>query len=143
MIRPLAVTAERRRDPLTRLFMLIKEPRVARILQLAIYVGHIVAGMLVLEAVDSTLQDVLGQTLRLVFGWLLIVCALFGTIAVLPGVWWLERAGVFGLIMALAIYLVVLMSLGTGSGVGAVVTVILILQMVKRWTEIRRFQIAP
>lgn len=131
-----------RKDPLTRLFYLIAEPRVVRIFQLLIYLGYVWAGSLIWLAPSESLRTILGMVLLTVFGAFMVLGGLLGAFAVLPGIWWLERAGIVGIVTALLIYLVVILTLGV-SGVGVVVALILTLCMVKRWIEIRKYQVAP
>jgi hypothetical protein len=126
----------------THLFLLIAEPRVVRIIQLCIYLSLIGAGYLVLSSPSPGIEGVLTRTLVVVFGGFLSLGGLLGAVAVLPGIWWLERTGVIAAITALLMYMVVVISLGT-STMGFLVSLALIGSLIKRWIEIRRYQLAP
>lgn len=131
-----------RKDPLTRLFYLIAEPRVVRLFQMLIYLGFIWAGLIIWLTPSESLQRILGGMLVGVFGGFMVIGGALGAVAVLPGIWWLERAGIVGIVTGLLIYMVFILTLGI-TGLGFVVALILVLCVVKRWTEIRKFQVAP
>lgn len=130
------------REPMMRLFYLIAEPRVIRVIQLFIYLCMLGIGLVVLFGSSPPIQSVLGPILLLLFGGFLVLGGALGAVAVLPGIWWMERAGVIGVTTGLAIYAVVVITLGTTS-VGALVVLGLIFMMIKRWMEIRPYQHAP
>ncbi len=123
-------------------FSLIAEPRVIRLVQFGIYLCMVGAGAFVLATPPHSFNGVLGPQLVMVFGIFVLVGAVFGAIAVLPGIWWLERAGILSLSTGLAIYAIVAFTLGT-SLVGTLVCIAFGLTFVQRWSEIRRFQLAP
>jgi hypothetical protein len=126
----------------TFVFLKIAEPRVVRLVQFGIYVCMLDAGHYVLTTPPHSFQGVLGQTLVNVFGSFVAGGALLGAIAVLPGIWWLERVGIIALATGLAMYSVIAISLGI-SPVGFAIGIAFILTFVQRWMEIRRFQLAP
>lgn len=130
------------RDPLRRLFYLIAEPRVVRIIQLFVYVCMAAIGVLIIADSSSALRHVLGAGLVWVFASFLICGGVLGAISVLPGVWWMERAAVIAIVTGLAIYVVVAIALSI-SGTSLLVALALIGCMTKRWMEIRRYQVAP
>lgn len=125
-----------------RYFMLIAEPRVLRIIQCAIYICMMFAGVRVLANPPPQFQGVLGIALSLMFGGFLFLGSIFGAIAVLPGIWWLERVGIIALWTGLGIYAVVIVSLGS-SPVGITVAIAFGLCFLQRWREIKGAQLAP
>jgi hypothetical protein len=127
---------------LNRGFLLIAEPRVVRLVQFGIYLCMIFAGHSVLTTPPSSFESVLGLTLINVFGGFVTIGGILAAIAVLPGIWWLERAGILALMTGMAMYSVIIITLGV-SPVGLAVAVAFVLTFVQRWMEIRRFQLAP
>jgi hypothetical protein len=127
---------------ITQGFMLIAEPRVIRSVQFVIYVCMAFAGAFVLTTPPTSFRGVLGQGLVTIFGLFVGGGALLGSIAVLPGIWWLERAGIIALSTGLAMYCIIAFTLGT-SLVGTLVCIAFGLTFVQRWMEIRKFQLAP
>jgi hypothetical protein len=127
---------------LTQGFMLIAEPRVIRLVQFVVYVCMIFAGVFVLTTPPTSFREVLGTGLVTLFGLFVGGGAVLGAIAVLPGIWWLERAGILALVTGLAIYIIIAFNLGT-SLVGTLVCVAFALTFVQRWMEIRKYQLAP
>jgi hypothetical protein len=124
-------------------YMKIAEPRVIRIVQFFIYSLLFIAGILVLTDPPRALQDAAGGELYIMgFSLMLIVGALSSGVAVLPGIWWLERAGLVLLGFGLLIYLVMAIKLQS-SPMGIVVCMILTLSFVQRWLEIKGAQLAP
>lgn len=123
-------------------FQLIAEPRVVRVVQFGIYVCLLTAGSLVVSTPPRSFEGVLGQTLVTVLGVFILVGGVLGAVAVLPGIWWLERAGILALATGLAMYSTIAVTLGV-SPIGFVIGVAFILTFVQRWMEIRRFDLAP
>lgn len=128
--------------PFVFVFLKIAEPRVARIIQFGMYVCLTTAGHYVITDPPSEFVDVLGGPLIAVLGWFLTLGGIISAIAVLPGVWWLERIGVIALWTGLGMFVVVAVGLGI-SIVGAVISLALGLSLVERWREIRLYQLAP
>ncbi|PPF56098.1 hypothetical protein C5B94_04030 [Clavibacter michiganensis] len=124
------------------LFNLIAEPRVTRVIQFVIYVLMTVAGARVLLAPPLSFEGVLGTFFVYVFGGFVLVGGLLGGVAVLPGIWWLERSGLIALFTGLVIYAIVTISLGS-SIVGTVVCLAFALTFVQRWRDIRGSALAP
>lgn len=124
------------------LFMRIAEPRVIRIMQFGIYLCMASAGFGVLTNTPATFENVIGLTMVYVFGGFISVGSVLGAIAVLPGIWWLERVGILALTTGMAMYAVVVVALN-GSPVGLAMAVAFGLSFIQRWMEIRRFQLAP
>jgi hypothetical protein len=124
-------------------YMKIAEPRVIRIIQFFIYIGLFTVGLMVLDEVPNSLANASGgQEYVVGLALMLVIGGLSSGAAVLPGVWWLERAGLILLGFGLLIYLVMLIKLST-SPIGIVVCLILILSFVQRWLEIKGAQLAP
>jgi len=124
-------------------YMKIAEPRVVRLIQFVIYVGLFLVGIMILHTVPQSLAEAAGaQAFVVGFGLMLIIGALCGAVAVLPGIWWLERSGLVLLAFGLLIYLVMVIKLNS-SPMGIVVCIILILTFVQRWLEIKGAQLAP
>lgn len=124
-------------------YMKIAEPRVIRLIQFGIYVLLFMAGVLILDHPPRSLEDAAGgQIYVIIFGLMLMIGALCSGVAVLPGIWWLERSGLVLLGFGLLIYLVMAVKLHT-SPMGIVVCLILILSFVQRWLEIKGAQLAP
>lgn len=126
-----------------RLFLLIAEPRFIRIILFWIYLGLVYMGHTVLSAPSDMFRDALGVLLTPVFGWLMLAGGVFGSIGVLPGIWWLERAGVLLAMSALSIYVIVITAVGRGTGLGSVVGLMLISFLLIRWILIRPRLVAP
>lgn len=123
-------------------FSKIAEPRIIRLMQFGVYLCMIFAGIRVVTQPPKAFEFVLGNVLVLVFGGFILIGALFGAVAVLPGIWWLERAGLIALATGMTIYAVVITSLGA-SPMGVVVAVAFALTFVQRFLEIRGSQLAP
>lgn len=124
-------------------YMKIAEPRVIRIIQFFIYSLLFIAGILVLINPPHSLEAAAGGQIYITgFGLMLIVGALSSGVAVLPGIWWLERAGLVLLGFGLLIYLVMAIRLHS-SAMGIVICLILTLSFVQRWLEIKGAQLAP
>lgn len=124
------------------LFMRIAEPRVIRILQFVIYIVMGLFGISALTQPPSRFEAILNVYLVYSFGGFITLGALLGAVAVLPGIWWLERAGLISLTTGMAMYAVVATALGY-SVVGVLIAVVLGLTFAQRWLEIRSFQLAP
>lgn len=124
------------------LFLKIAEPRVFRLLQFVIYIALLVAGVGVLINTPDNIQEVLGNFLIYVFGGFVALGAILGAVAVLPGVWWLERVGLLALGTGFLMYIVIVISLGA-SVVSVIVYVAFVLTFIQRWTEIRGAYLAP
>lgn len=123
-------------------FMKIAEPRVTRILHFGIYLCMVSAGLGVLLSPPSSFKSVLGISLTILIGSFLLLGGVLGAIAVLPGIWVMERAGLFALMTGMCMYLVVLTVLRP-SPVGYSITIGFVLVFLIRWFDIRGPQLAP
>lgn len=123
--------------------MKIAEPRVVRLIQFVIYGCLFMVGVMILDKVPQSLANAAGaQAFVVGMGLMFIIGALCSGVAVLPGIWWLERSGLVLLGFGLLIYLVMVIKLNS-SPMGIVVCLILILSFVQRWLEIKGAQLAP
>lgn len=126
----------------TSLFKKIAEPRVIRIMLFVIYTFMTIAGIGVIVTPPRSFQGVLGHSLVMIFGGFIALGGLMAWLAVLPGIWWLERVGLLALITGMGIYTVAIISLGS-SFMGVIVSLTFALFFAIRWQEIKRFQLAP
>jgi len=124
------------------IYMKIAEPRFIRILQFTVYLCMLVAGIGIVIHPPHAFQSVLGLTLVYILGTFLLVGALFGAIAVLPGIWWLERTGLLALATAMLCYVILIITLGS-SPFGIAVAIAFAATFVQRYLEIRGPQLAP
>lgn len=122
--------------------MKIAEPRTVRLIYFVIYglLGY--AGCRIMRSVPSSLEDVIGHTLVVMLGIFMSVGALMCLIAILPGIWWLERVGIILLWTGLIIYLALVVFLGS-SPLGIAVSAVVILFLLIRWIDIKDSQLAP
>lgn len=124
------------------LFSKIAEPKTARLLQFVIYLMFLFVG--VYTAIDrpDNLENVIGQGLLLMFSLFVVSGSLLGLFAILPGIWWLERAGIILLNTGLLMYLIMIVY-SDASLVGITVVSIMVISKVQRWFEIKDWALAP
>ena len=127
---------------LRKLYMMIAEPRVYRIIQFGIYVVFIVAGIGINIWPPKSFEWVVGSWYLSVVGYILIFGGLFASVAVLPGIWWLERVGLILLTTGVLVYLFVAFVLGS-SALSLCLSIAFILRFIQRWMEIRKWQLEP
>jgi len=120
----------------------IAEPRIIRLMQFGIYICMFFAGARLLLEPPTQFQNVLGLVLAYMFASFIFLGALFGGVAVLPGIWWLERVGLIALATGMGIYVIVVISLGS-SPMGIVVAIAFGLTFLQRWLEIKGPDLAP
>lgn len=123
-------------------FMKIAEPRVIRMMHFGIYICMMIAGIGVIVRRPDHFESVVGITLLFIFGIFVALGALISAVAVLPGVWWLERVGIIMLTTGMGMYVVIICALGT-TPVGVAVAIALTLTFGQRWVEIKGAQLAP
>lgn len=128
--------------PFVFVFLKIAEPRVIRLIQFGIYVALSVAGGYIVSTPPTAFQNVLGITLVYIFGSFLLLGGVLGAVAVLPGVWWLERMGVVAVWTGLGMFIVIVFAVGA-SAVALATAFALAGSMLIRWFEIRRYELAP
>ncbi len=124
------------------LFLKIEEPRIIRLLQFALYVVLTIIGSVYLSQAHTSYEGILGPVLAHTLGALIVFGGVLGALAVLPGIWWVERLAVISLWTGLAIYLVVALSVQI-SVLSVGITWALIIALAIRWLQIREFQFAP
>lgn len=125
-----------------RLFLKIKEPRMVRLLHFGIYTTLLIAGVGVLVHTPRSFEGVLGVLLVYTFGGFIALGSTLAALSVLPGIWWLERAGISLLWSGLGLYFLITIGLGA-SVVTSAIPIGFILTLILRWREINRFQLAP
>lgn len=121
---------------------MVAEPRIVRMVLFAIYIVFLVAGFFVVTHPPESFVEVLTVRLVLMLGCFLTLGAILSSIAVLPGLWWLERCGLLSLITGMIIYIVVIVQLKS-SPLGICVSVAFILFFILRYMETRAFKLAP
>jgi hypothetical protein len=126
----------------SRWFLLIAEPRVQRILLFVIYVCLALGGLELVATPPGKFHAVLGFGLVLAFGALVLVAGVFGAIAVLPGIRWLERAGIVALWTGLFIFEVLVAAL-QASTISFIFGLVLGLLFVIRFIQIRQYALTP
>jgi hypothetical protein len=124
------------------IFLKIAEPRIIRLMQFGIYICMFYAGFRLMLQPPAQFQSVLGLVLSYMFASFIFLGALFGGVAVLPGIWWLERVGLISLTTGMVIYMIVVISLGS-SPMGVVVALAFGLTFLQRWMEIKGPDLAP
>lgn len=124
------------------LFMRIAEPRVIRVMQFGVYASLLVTGISMFIEPPHIFRSVVGLILVYVFGGFVTLGATLGLIAVLPGIWWLERVGIIALCTGLAMYIVISTSIAV-SFVGFSLSMALLITFIQRWAEIKGAQLAP
>ena len=127
---------------LTRAFLLIAEPRVIRALQFLIYGVLGVTGACIFTAPPANFVHAMTGPLVAMFSLFVVVGSAFGLVAVLPGIWWLERAGILALGTGLLIYGALGVALGSSIFVAGL-TAASAVTLVQRWTQIRGADLAP
>ena len=123
-------------------FMRIAEPRVIRVIQFFVYLAVTTGGVGLVIAPPPEFESVLGIVLTYVVSGFLLVGGVVGMFAVLPGIWWMERASVLLLITGLSMYAVVAVSMTLPIFRVALIVSIL-LAMVQRYVDIHGSQLAP
>lgn len=124
------------------LFSKIAEPRVFRVLQFLIYACLLIAAFGLLFHPSNAVRSTVGVGLTYAVALHLGLGCIFGLIAVLPGIWWLERVGIILMGTGMAMYFVMIFW-GDVSLVGGTVALAFLCTFVQRWMEIRDFQLAP
>jgi hypothetical protein len=124
------------------IFLKIAEPRIIRLMQFGIYLCMIYAGFKILLEPPPQFNYVLGRVLAYMFGTFIFFGAVFGAIAVLPGIWWLERVGLIALATGMLIYVIVVVALGS-SPLGIATAIAFGLTFLQRWMEIKGPDLAP
>lgn len=124
------------------LYLQIAEPRIYRVLQFIIYLGLFAAGTSVLISNPPILVRIVGVVLLDVFAIFIVMGGLLGAVAVLPGIWWLERVAILLICPALAMYVVMIITV-PASPASVIFSIALTLMFMQRWLLIKDHQLSP
>lgn len=128
---------------LYRVYMMIAEPRVRRLLYFAIYSGLLSWGIGSMVHTPKSIEDILGGSILIqVFLSAIIVGSSLACVAVLPGVWWLERAGLLAIGTGIIMYAVILLA-SSSLFMVAMFPIIIVLICTLRWLDIKEYLLAP
>lgn len=94
------------------LFGWIPEPRIVRGLLLVMYVTMFCVGASTLVDPPQTIAGAAGPLLMGALASFVLVGAFLASLAVLPGILWLERCGIVAMILGISAYGFVLLNLG-------------------------------
>lgn len=127
-----------------KVYSMIAEPRVRRLIYFGIYLLLIVAAVISLFLkVPQSFENVLGGTILVYLcGSLIVVGSLVCAVSILPGIWMFERAGLIAIASGIAMYSIVLLYLGASFMV-TIVPAMFILFFALRWLDIWEFLLAP
>ena len=125
-----------------RLFLMIAEPRVMRILLFGFYTCLGLYGLGILMDPPQGFEKVLDQTLVAVFASFMLGGGGLALIAILPGIWFLERVGLICLTTAMVIYILVVAALDLDV-LNYCIPSAFIFAFALRWVWIRWAQLAP
>lgn len=95
-----------------------REPRVKKLLAAAAYVCAVLAGVHTIREPPSSLQGVLGLALTTAWGLFYLAGGVLGLGTVAQGWWWLERIGIYTIIVGAGLYLLVILYLHYSSESG-------------------------
>lgn len=128
-----------------KVYMMIAEPRVRRIIYFVIYILLAMAsGVSLLLTTPKSFENALGGSLLVsLCGWLIVVGALVCAGSILPGIWMFERAGLVAIAAGMAMYTITLVLVFGASIFVAVVPTIFVLFFTLRWLDIWEFLLAP
>lgn len=124
-------------------YMMIAEPRVRRLIYFGIYLCLAIAGTGVFYSPPKAIANILGGYILIwVFGGFIVLGAILALGAVLPGIWWLERAALAAIITGIAMYTLSVLTLGA-SFLGTLLPLIVILICTLRLLDIKEYLLAP
>lgn len=89
----------------------IHEPRVTKAIYAVSYLIATAIGIVTLLRPPTSIETPLGPTLTTVWGALILAGGLAAVLAVFPGWWWLERAGIIAVAAGALIYFSVVITL--------------------------------
>lgn len=122
---------------------MIAEPRVRRLIYFGIYAGLAVAGSGVFFRPPASIANILGGYILIwMFGGFIVLGSILGLVAVLPGIWWLERAALVAIVTGIFMYSLILLFLGA-SFLVTILPIIIILICALRWLDIKEYLLAP
>jgi hypothetical protein len=139
----------RSQSRLPKFLLLIAEPRIANSLQFAVYLSLFVAGITAFVDPPTLTLAILGPALTGMWATFLTFGGLVGSVAVLPGWWWLERVGLLAAGVGLLIYGIILLTLqytdelATNHFPAIALVVAFFFAQSMRWNQIRGLQLAP
>lgn len=129
--------------PFLHIYLMIAEPRVRRLMYFGIYLCLAFAGMGVFFRPPGQIASILGGYILIwIFGAFIVLGSLLGLGAVLPGIWWLERAALCAIITGIGMYSITLLFLGA-SFLVTLLPIIIILICALRWLDIKEYLLAP
>jgi hypothetical protein len=129
--------------PFVHIYLMIAEPRVRRLMYFGIYTCLAFAGMGVFFRPPTQIAGILGGYILIwIFGAFIVLGSLLGLGAVLPGIWWLERAALCAIITGITMYAITLLFLGA-SFLVTLLPIIIILICALRWLDIKEYLLAP
>lgn len=135
------------KDSVKRLWLKIREPRTVSIAMFLAYVTMLFAGITVLFDPPGTLQGLIGSVSMTSLAILLVLGGGIGSIAALPGIYWLEMHAVLSIGLASAIYLFIVLTLHFTTGgnrlLQASFVVAVMLGLFARWVRLRERPYSP
>lgn len=93
---------------LHRLWDRVHKPRPISVLYFLIYLITLGGGVAALVKPPTSIEGQVGTTSMIVLAGILAFGGLIGSIAALPGIWWLERTAVLSIALSATIYAVIL-----------------------------------
>lgn len=122
---------------------MIAEPRVRRLIYFGIYTFLGAASTGVLFRPPNSIVNLLGG-IFLVWGFAgaIILGSILGMISVLPGVWWLERAGLIAIVTGIVMYTASVIILGA-QPLSMALPIVVVLICALRWLDIKEYLLAP
>lgn len=130
-----------------RVWLRIQEPRIVSVIQFFVYLCAAAAGICAVMYPPKSIEATAGISLTIYWAWLLLIGGVIGALAVLPGVWWLERSAVLACLGASLIYAVNIFALHLSESGNRLVQLFMIgivaLHFTTRWFRIRRYAYDP
>lgn len=130
-----------------KVWLRIQEPRIVSLLQFFIYLCALAAGIAAIASPPRSIEASAGAFLTTYWAWTLVAGGLIGAVAVLPGIWWLERSAVIACVGATLIYAVNIWALHVTETGNRLVQLFMIMGLVfhfiTRWFRIRRYSYDP
>ncbi|WAB09444.1 membrane protein [Arthrobacter phage Sloopyjoe] len=124
-------------------YMMIAEPRVRRLMYFVIYVCLMIAGSGTFFKPPQYLGDSLGGYFWIyTFASFIVLGSALALVAVLPGIWWLERAALIAIITGVGLYTITLLGYGA-SFLIVLLPIIVILICALRLLDIKEYLLAP
>lgn len=87
---------------------LIAEPRTITATQTSVYATLWVAGLVAVVDSPEVSVAVAGSLMTDVWGWLTMLSCVIAGLGCVPGIWWMERAGVYGMQTACVMQMVII-----------------------------------